>query len=1057
MRNLIIGLAALTITASAPTPATAQVATYYLDKDFGLAWNEPVTELSAKYTLADAKRIFWAWYARYNAEAQVDPATYMQRNDANFMRQSLVVAAWQEAIWRGHANNHINTFNNTLITCQSRTNITVPAGKYYGDMWMTIGHGQYTGHGSSAFYSGGTIAQGGTEIVLDVEGWLDKPDEMYIFKSSTWGREDLQSYQESFTLQQFRLKGGDTQAVHDPTKRAAGIAVWDMGSVSTIQRIFMENFTTAGLYMVRGTPGTVATITSFRNGLAGVLIEGGGTFLFEGTCEFDENPSMLHTRAGYGRPGWCSVTAECFKHETGNAPGGRTGVYQRAVTSEDGGNYHFGTLNLASVNGIAHNIVYINPQVNGSSVKVEMLHLFGPFYSLLHDARNQELWLTHAPGGINKNGYWGTAHTAFEWTSWNGGQLKSPWLNDTPVAVGVQPLHGLPIDPNTGAPIGTWDNVGSTPRYQYYTGSTTPPPPPTPCTWTTGPWGPCVNGIQIRTVTGSPTGCTGTAPATTQPCTVAPNPCTYTYSAWSACTNGTRTRTVTSTTPAGCTGTPGPLQEACTTPPPSATPDPLRTTQIAVVINSDDPASEAIGTYYLQRRPGARVVRVRLGNVDQQTNLTTVTTARNAISAALPDSVRSLALCFTRPSRVGPAGSMGSTSTRNASITYALTHSFTTTTNMLSRWTSTARTAGLVVSTKQIDQATAAHKAGQYGTQYAISAWDSPPSNPRGSTVAAMWSPIVAGTQKLPTPHQWTDARPLANTNWGANFLTGKSDVIGYWTGIGNPITGMETNTVLRGAIADNVTSYGGRLGEHGGQQSILAFTDAGYLMVTGTVVEPYQSASGNSPGSLVEQFVDPRVALPLWLGGQSAADVYRAAVRCPVRNLGVFDPYVAPYAGVTLAPPSTGGGTPPPTTGTVWATTFSGSGCTVPTTVGAPLTQSTGWACGVQAGGAYEATRHSSLQSPAITARSITFHGATITAVVDWGYLCSAVRTLANGDLVLDGTSGPAIGRITFGTKQDITVTLPAGTQLRSVIGAADVNVSGTPTMVVEGITITN
>jgi hypothetical protein len=463
----------------------AQVATFYLDKDFGVVWNEPVNDLSQKYSVADAKRIFGAWHARYIAEGQVDPVTYPGRNDANFMRQSLVVAAWQEAIWRGHANSHINTFNNTLITCQSRTNITVPAGRYMVDMWMTIGHGQYTGHGSSAFYSGGTIAQGGTELVLDVAGWLDKPDEKYIFKSSTWGREDLQSYQEAFTLRQFRLKGGNTQAVYDPVNRAAGIAVWDMGSVSTIERIFAENFTTAGLYMVRGTPGTVRTVTSFRNGLAGVLIEGGGTFLFDGSMEFDENPAMFYTRAGYGRPGWCSITAEVCKGETGAAPGGRIPVYQRVLWSEDGGNFHFGTLNYAAVGGFPHNLIYINPAVNSSSVRVDMLHLFGPCYSLLHDARNGELWLTNAPAGVNMNGYWGTAHKSFEWTSVGGGQFKSTWLNDTPVPVGSGPLMGIPANPQTGGPTATWDNPNSTPRYQFFGGTTVPDPgpvtpPPTP-------------------------------------------------------------------------------------------------------------------------------------------------------------------------------------------------------------------------------------------------------------------------------------------------------------------------------------------------------------------------------------------------------------------------------------------------------------------------------------------------------------------------------------------------------------------------------------------------
>jgi hypothetical protein len=1025
MRNLLLALAFTGAAVHTCTPdATAQVATYHLEQDFGLRWDAHVHDIGTKYTLTEAKTKYGKWYARWVAEGQVDPVTYPGRTDANFMLQSEFVAAFNEAIWRNHAAGHINPSNNTLILCQSRSNVNAGAGRYVVDLPNTLGHGNYTGHGSSGFYTNGgssttgTIAQGGTELVLDVAGWLGNPNEMFIFRSSTWGRDELQSYQEAFSLNKFRLVGGSTQANNTGTKLQAGVAAWDMGSVSSINYIFAENFGTAGFYFVRGTPGTINTITSFRNGLAGVLIEGGGMFNFQGTCEFDENPAMFHTRSGHGRPGWCSVSATAVKGETGLAPGREIPVFQALLVSEEGGDYHFSKVDYAAVNSFPHHLVYINPKVNASMVKVGLLHLFGPCYALVHDAKAGKLWRTD--GQVNKNGYWGTRTKDFVYESGGGGNLYTSTVTVTPIAAGSTRMSGLLVDNNTGGPIGTWDHVAGTPAYQYLGASGPPPPPPPPppatCTYTTSNWGPCVNGIEVRTVTSSPQGCTGTPPSTTRPCTVAPPP-------------------------------PPP-------PPPPAptTPDPLRATRIAVVINSDDPASEAIGTYYLSKRPGARVVRVRLGNADQQTNLTTVTTARTAIAAALPDSVSALALCFTKPTRVGTAGDKASASTRNASINYAITHPFTATTNMLAKWTSTARTAGVVYSTAQVDAATVAHKAGQYGTQYAISCWDAPSQgNPRGGAVATGWSTIQNGTLKLPVPHQWTDARPLANTNWGANFLQGKTDVIGYWTGIGNTISNMETNTVLRGAIADNITSYGGRLGDHGGQQSILAFTTAGYLMVTGTVVEPYQSATGNSTGSLVEQFMDPRKALPMWLGGKSAAEVYRASVLCPVRSLGIFDPYVAPYAGVTLTPPGTGGGTPPPTGGAGFSTSFDGTGCTI----GTGVTQTAAWACGTQSGGKLSTTNCTSYQVADMPATKVSYTGINVSTMPDWGWLNSAVRTRANGDLQ-SASTGAVLGRVTVGVASNVELTLPPGTILTSLIGAASVNTCGTPTMTVDAMTVT-
>ncbi|MFL5270808.1 MAG: c-type cytochrome [Anaeromyxobacteraceae bacterium] len=96
---------------------------------------------------------------------------------------------------------------------------------------------------------------------------------------------------------------------------------------------------------------------------------------------------------------------------------------------------------------------------------------------------------------------------------------------------------------------------------------TTPPA----CTYTTGAWGACQsNGTQTRTVSASPSGCTGTPPATSQACTFVPPvvACTsFTYSAWGTCSAaGSQTRTVVSSSPAGCTGGTRVLTQSCTPP-----------------------------------------------------------------------------------------------------------------------------------------------------------------------------------------------------------------------------------------------------------------------------------------------------------------------------------------------------------------------------------------------------------------------------------------------------------------------------------------------------------
>jgi hypothetical protein len=77
---------------------------------------------------------------------------------------------------------------------------------------------------------------------------------------------------------------------------------------------------------------------------------------------------------------------------------------------------------------------------------------------------------------------------------------------------------------------------------------------PTACTFVYSAWSTCLNGVQSRTYTASPNGCSGTpvADSLVRSCSVA---CTFTYSAWSTCLDSFQTRTYT-TSPINCNGIP---------------------------------------------------------------------------------------------------------------------------------------------------------------------------------------------------------------------------------------------------------------------------------------------------------------------------------------------------------------------------------------------------------------------------------------------------------------------------------------------------------------------
>jgi hypothetical protein len=160
----------------------------------------------------------------------------------------------------------------------------------------------------------------------------------------------------------------------------------------------------------------------------------------------------------------------------------------------------------------------------------------------------------------------------------------------------------------------------------------------------------------------------------------------------------------------------------------------------------------------------------------------------------------------------------------------------------------------------------------------------------------------------------------------------------------------------------------------------------------------------------------------------------------------------VAPPPGPVTPPP------PPPVALTlVWASTFSGTNrCRLATTTGTASTQGTTWACAQTVTGGNVTTARCTSFPLDIAARRVVLIGATFTSWDDWGWLNSAVRTRTNGDLL--DLAGKVIGTVTRGVKYDrLTLDLPAGTRLSSVIGPADRNTCGCPVLTAEAVEVYN
>jgi uncharacterized protein (TIGR03790 family) len=90
------------------------------------------------------------------------------------------------------------------------------------------------------------------------------------------------------------------------------------------------------------------------------------------------------------------------------------------------------------------------------------------------------------------------------------------------------------------------------------------------------------------------------------------------------------------------------------------------------------------------------------------------------------------------------------------------------------------------------------------------------------------------------------------------------------------------------GALADHLTSFGGKLDNGYGQMSVLEWISAGATASYGTVSEPC---------SHPQKFPHPQVLLLFYAQGSTAIEAYWKSVAWPSQGLFVGEPLAAPFA----------------------------------------------------------------------------------------------------------------------------------------------------------------
>jgi uncharacterized protein (TIGR03790 family) len=120
------------------------------------------------------------------------------------------------------------------------------------------------------------------------------------------------------------------------------------------------------------------------------------------------------------------------------------------------------------------------------------------------------------------------------------------------------------------------------------------------------------------------------------------------------------------------------------------------------------------------------------------------------------------------------------------------------------------------------------------------------------------------------------------------DVLRDRDDVLFYFTGKAR-VAGLDTLGFVPGAVADHLTSFGGRMlapGE-GKQMSALRWLDAGATGSYGTVTEPC-----NFP----QKFSDPGLLMTAYRQGDTLIEAYWRSVAWPGQGLFIGEPLAAPF-----------------------------------------------------------------------------------------------------------------------------------------------------------------
>ncbi len=310
----------------------------------------------------------------------------------------------------------------------------------------------------------------------------------------------------------------------------------------------------------------------------------------------------------------------------------------------------------------------------------------------------------------------------------------------------------------------------------------------------------------------------------------------------------------------------------------------LNPEQLGLLINMNDPESIMIGAYYIKHRkiPNENIIRVRINQNKAVLSRTEFAQVKKKIDGLNLERLQALAVAWIKPYRVDCMSltsalafgfdeaycAKGCKGTKRSPYFNSQTRTPNTTLGMRP----VMMLAGTDVKSVEalIKRGIESDDSHPKGTAYLVDTSD------KNRSVRAMFYPEIKqrlGEQFKIKIHRF-------------DALLKKQDVMFYFTGLKH-VKGITTNHFLPGAVADHLTSAGGKLTGENKQMSSLKWLEAGATASYGTVVEPC-----NFP----EKFPHPGIIMQHYLNGDTIIEAYWKSVAMPGQGVFIGEPLAKPF-----------------------------------------------------------------------------------------------------------------------------------------------------------------